>query len=95
MHCAGKPSQTPKTPSVAPVRPRTPPKGLQQGEGSYSGTRVYDASVKSSLETADVEKNAPNAAPDNAAGLETSKEPRKQAARTATRTGGLGQDSAD
>lgn len=71
MHRAGKPSHTPKTPSVAPaaapVKPHTPPNGLQQGEGSYSGTGGYDGSVKSFLETAGVEKDARNAAPDGAA----------------------------
>lgn len=37
-----------------------------QGEGSYSGTRDYQAGVKSYLESANVEQDARDAAPDSA-----------------------------
>lgn len=36
-----------------------------QGEGSYSGTRDYQTSLKNYLATANVEKNAHDAAPHN------------------------------
>ena len=38
----------------------------EQGEGSYSGTRDYQKSVKAYLENADVEQDARAAAPDDA-----------------------------
>jgi hypothetical protein len=38
----------------------------EQGEGSYQGTRDYQAGVKSYLENADVEKDARDAAPADA-----------------------------
>ena len=57
---------SPKSQIPAPTPSSVPPKGQVQGEGSYSGTRDYRDSVKSYLETADVEKDARDAAPDNA-----------------------------
>jgi hypothetical protein len=70
VHRAGKPSHTPKTPSVAPaaalIKPHTPSKSLKQGIGSDSGEDGYDSSVKSYLEIADVEKDGRDAAPDDA-----------------------------
>lgn len=67
MRTTGKQSSTPIKPSPDPA---TMPNGHEtdqkHGEGSYSGTREYQASVKAYLETADVEKDARDAAPDSA-----------------------------
>jgi hypothetical protein len=71
MHRAGKPPHSPKTPSVAPaaapIKPHTPSKSLKQGIGGDRGENGYDSGVKSFLETADVEKDGRDAAPDDAA----------------------------
>ena len=42
---------------------QSPPAATQIGEGSYEGTRDYDESMKSYLETADVKADAEAAKP--------------------------------
>ena len=68
-HRAGKPSHTPNTLYVAPaaalIKPHTPSKSLKQGIGSDSSEDGQDSSVKSYLETADVEKGGRDAVPDD------------------------------
>ena len=69
MRDTGNQSSKPIKPSPNPVTLPTEPEHLadeQKGEGSYSGTRDYQKSVKAYLENADVEKDAHDAAPDNA-----------------------------
>jgi hypothetical protein len=72
MRRAGKPSHRPKTPAVAPatatapIKPLTAPKSLKQGTGSDSGEGGYDSSVKSYIETADVENYGRDAQPNDA-----------------------------
>ena len=53
-----KPSANPATLPTEPARPATE----EIGEGSYSGARDYLASLKTYLETANVEKDAHDAA---------------------------------
>ena len=87
--------------STKPIHPSPNPAALpketdhsaddqEHGEGSYSGTRDYQRGVKAYLETADVEKDARDAAPDNADDvreLEKAEEAgRKPAAKTERRT---------
>lgn len=62
-----KPTKPSPYPSALPNDPDRSASDQQKGEGSYSGTRDYQESVKSYLETADVDKDAHDAAPDNAA----------------------------
>ena len=71
MHNASKQSSKSTKPppdpsSVAGKTARASKDGVQ-GEGSYSGTRDYQASLKNYLATANVAKNAHDAAPHNAA----------------------------
>ena len=71
MHNASKQSSKSNKPSpdsstVAGKTARAT-KDEVQGEGSYSGTRDYQASLKNYLATANVEKNAHDAAPHSAA----------------------------
>ena len=67
MRITGKPSAKPPKPRPNPSTivdsPDASPKGQEHGEGSYSGTRDYQEGVKSYLRTADVEKDAHDAAP--------------------------------
>ena len=71
MHNASKQPNKPIRPSPAPatvvVTSARATKNEVQTEGSYSGTRDYQASLKNHLATADVKKNAPDAAPHSAA----------------------------
>ena len=62
-----KPTKPSPYPSALPKDPDRSALDQQKGEGSYSGTRDYQESVKSYLETADVDKDARDAAPDSAA----------------------------
>ena len=55
-----KPSANPAT---LPTESARTASGNDSGEGSYSGTRDYQASMKAYLETANVEKDARDAAP--------------------------------
>lgn len=84
MHRAGKPSHTRKTPSVAPaaalIKLHTPSNSLKQGMGSDSGEDGYDASVKSYFETAEVEKDGRDVAPDDATESTDIERAEKQAA---------------
>ena len=57
-----KPSANPAT---LPTEPTSPATTEDIGEGSYSGTRNYQASLKAYLETANVEKDGIDAAPKN------------------------------
>lgn len=57
-----KPSANPATRPTEPGRPAT---NDEIGEGSYSGTRNYQASLKAYLETANVETDARDAAPNS------------------------------
>ena len=69
MRDTGNQSSKPIKPSPNPITLPTEPEQStdeQKGEGSYSGTRDYQKSVKAYLENADVEKDAREAAPDNA-----------------------------
>ena len=69
MRDTGNQSSKPIKPSPNPITLPTEPEHSadeQMGEGSYSGTRDYQKSVKAYLENADVEKDAREAAPDNA-----------------------------
>ena len=50
-------------PSTIAVAPGASPTDQEHGEGSYRGTRDYQEGVKSYLTTADVEKDARDAAP--------------------------------
>ena len=59
-----KPS--PDSSTIAGKTARTSKDGVQ-GEGSYSGTRDYQASLKNYLATANVEKNAHDTVPHSAA----------------------------
>ncbi len=63
---AKKPSPNPADPAILPVEPDLPETDQDHGEGSYSGTRDYHHSLKAYLETANVEKDARDAAPDDA-----------------------------
>ena len=71
MHSHAKHSPKPKKPSPNPTSlPREPEQSAtdqMHDEGSYSGTRDYQAGVTSYLEHADVEKDARDAAPEDAA----------------------------
>ena len=62
-----KPTKPSPYPSALPNDPDRSALDQQKGEGSYSGTRDYQERVKSYLETADVDKDARDAAPDSAA----------------------------
>jgi hypothetical protein len=70
MHSTGKQPHKPATSTAQPTTTHTDPDRSEPdpeaGEGSYSGTRDYQESVKSYLETADVEQDARDAAPENA-----------------------------
>lgn len=61
---------TGKQPSK-PIKPSPNPSALpsdqENGEGSYVGTRNYQTSLKGYLESANVEQDARDAAPENAA----------------------------
>ena len=61
------PTKPSPNPSAMPSTPGNAPQDQEDGEGSYSATRDYQKSVKNYLATADVEKDARDAAPDNAA----------------------------
>ena len=50
-------------PSTIADAPGASPTDQEHGEGSYRGTRDYQEGVKSYLRTADVEKDAHDAAP--------------------------------
>lgn len=71
MHSNDKHSPKPKKPSAKPSavpgKPDRMAKDGDQGEGSYSGTREYQAGLRSYLKNASVEKAARDAAPFNAA----------------------------
>ena len=71
MHNASKQSSKPAKPAPTPStivgKTARATKDAVQGEGSYSGTRDYQASLKNYLATANVEKNAHDAAPHSAA----------------------------
>ncbi len=71
MHNASKQPNKPTKPSRASAnvadKTASATKDEVQGEGSYSGTRDYQASLKNYLATANVEKNAHDAAPHSAA----------------------------
>jgi general stress protein YciG len=58
-----KPAKHPANPSTIAKAPGASPKDQEHGEGSYRGTRDYQEGVKSYLRTADVEKDARDAAP--------------------------------
>ena len=70
MHNASKQPNKPTRPSSAPatvvVKSTRATKDEVQSEGSYSGTRDYQASLKNYLATTDVKKNAHDAAPHRA-----------------------------
>ena len=55
-----KPSPNPATLTSEPIH--SAPDG-EHGEGSYSGTRDYQAGLKTYLETADIEKDARSVKP--------------------------------
>ena len=55
-----KPSPNPTALTSEPIRSAA---DAEHGEGSYSGTREYQAGLKTYLETADVEKDARDATP--------------------------------
>ena len=78
-----KPSPNPATLSSEPVHST---QDAEHGEGSYRGTRDYQAGLNAYLETADVEKDARDAMPvdaDEAAELERAEEAgRKPAIKT-------------
>lgn len=61
-----KPTKPSPYSSALPNDPDRSALDQQKGEGSYSGTRDYQESVKSYLETADVDKAAREAAPNSA-----------------------------
>ena len=61
-----KPTKPSPYPSAMPGDADRVAPDQEHGEGSYSGTRDYQARIKAYLETADVEKDARDAAPDNA-----------------------------
>ena len=71
MHNASKQSSKPAKPAPTPFtivgKTARATKDAVQGEGSYSGTRDYQASLKNYLATANVDKNAQDAAPHSAA----------------------------
>ncbi len=60
---AKKPSPNP---AILPIVPDVPETDQDHGEGSYSGTRDYQHSLKTYLETANVASDARAAAPDDA-----------------------------
>ena len=62
-----KPIKPSPNPATMPSEPSAAAPDQDHGEGSYSGTRDYQAGVKAYLETADVEQDARNAAPDTEA----------------------------
>lgn len=62
-----KPTKPTPGPAILPIDPDPPEVDQEHGEGSYSGTRDYQAGVKAYLETADVEQDARDAAPVDAA----------------------------
>ena len=70
MRITGKHSPAPTKPSPNPTALPNEPDRLandqDHGEGSYRATRDYQKSLKSYLATADVEKDARAAAPDDA-----------------------------
>lgn len=78
-----KPSRNPATLSSEPAHSA---QDAERGEGSYRGTRDYQASLNAYLETADVEKDARDAAPvdaDEASELERAEQAgRKPAIKT-------------
>ena len=67
MRITGKQSTRQAKPQPNPSNiadaPGASPKDKEHGEGSYRGTRDYQEGVKSYLRTADVEKDARDAAP--------------------------------
>ena len=63
---SSKPIHPSPNPATLPNEPGHAADNQEHGEGSYSGTRDYQKGVKAYLETADVEKDARDAAPDNA-----------------------------
>lgn len=71
MHSTGKQSVKSKKPSpsptTAPGEPGRLPRTQEMGEGSYGGTRDYQTGLRSYLKSANVEKDAYNAAPGSAA----------------------------
>ena len=60
-----KPIRPSPNPATLPNEPEQMADDQVKGEGSYSGTRDYEKSVKAYLEHADVEKDARDAAPDS------------------------------
>ena len=73
MQRTDKNSEKPKKPSPKTAIPPPPNSSAnaetdeEHGEGSYQGTRDYQDSLKSYLETANVDKDAREGAPGNAA----------------------------
>ncbi len=63
---SSKPIHPSPNPAALPNAPEHDADDEVKGEGSYSGTRDYQKSVKAYLEHADVEKDARDAAPDSA-----------------------------
>ena len=84
MHSTGKQSVKSKKPSpsptTAPGEPGRLPRTQEMGEGSYGGTGDYQTGLRSYLKSANVEKDAHNAAPVALPKHGTWKKPRKQAA---------------
>ena len=62
-----KPIKPSPNPATMPSEPSAAAPDQDHGEGSYSGTRDYQAGVKAYLETADVEQDARDAASDTEA----------------------------
>ena len=58
-----KPIKPTPNPATLPIEPHHSATDAEHGEGSYSGTRDYQAGLKAYLETADVEQDARDAAP--------------------------------
>lgn len=89
---SSKPIHPSPNPATLPNEPEQRADDEVKGEGSYSGTRDYEKSVKAYLENAYVEKDARDVAPDNAdeaRELEKAEEAgRKQAAKTERRKKG-------
>lgn len=81
-----KPTKPSPYPAAVPGGPDRAAPDEQHGEGSYSGTRDYQASVKAYLETADVEKDAREAAPDNAAEARELEKAEEAGRKPATKT---------
>ena len=79
---SGKPSPDPST---VVAKSAHASKDVVQSEGRYSGTRDYQASLKNYLATANVEKNAHDAAPHSAAEANEMEEAEEVGRRHATK----------